>query len=77
MVKSNLGVVLDTVVPSENQVVAEFFCTFAQLWLVHQPHVQLAQSDLATVIHAFVISKLCYCSVLYLGYPWRLLERCN
>lgn len=47
---------------------------FAQIWLVSQLYPLLGQSDLATVIHILVTSRLDYYNVLCLRLRKRVVE---
>uniref|UniRef100_A0A803SRC4 Reverse transcriptase domain-containing protein n=1 Tax=Anolis carolinensis TaxID=28377 RepID=A0A803SRC4_ANOCA len=65
----SLGVLLDSSLTLEAQVSAVAGRAFAQLKLVRQLRPYLVKSDLATVVHALVTSRLDYCNALYVGLP--------
>uniref|UniRef100_A0A803T7X0 Reverse transcriptase domain-containing protein n=1 Tax=Anolis carolinensis TaxID=28377 RepID=A0A803T7X0_ANOCA len=65
----SLGVLLDSSLTLEAQVSAVAGRAFAQLKLVRQLRPYLVKSDLATVVHALVTSRLDYCNSLYVGLP--------
>ena len=59
----SLCVLLDSSLSLDAQVLAVARSAFAQLKLVSQLHLFLEMSDLATVAHALVTSRLDYCNV--------------
>uniref|UniRef100_A0A803SSU4 Reverse transcriptase domain-containing protein n=2 Tax=Anolis carolinensis TaxID=28377 RepID=A0A803SSU4_ANOCA len=65
----SLGVLLDSSLSLEPQVLAVARRAFAQLRLVRQLRPFLGRSDLATVVHALVTARLDYCNALYVGLP--------
>uniref|UniRef100_A0A803TNY3 Reverse transcriptase domain-containing protein n=1 Tax=Anolis carolinensis TaxID=28377 RepID=A0A803TNY3_ANOCA len=65
----SLGVLLDSSLALDAQVSAVAGRAFAHLKLVHQLRPYLEKSDLATVVHALVTSRLDYCNALYVGLP--------
>uniref|UniRef100_A0A803TMD6 Reverse transcriptase domain-containing protein n=1 Tax=Anolis carolinensis TaxID=28377 RepID=A0A803TMD6_ANOCA len=65
----SLGVLLDSALTLDAQVSAVAGRAFAQLKLVRQLRPYLVKSDLATVVHALVTSRLDYCNALYVGLP--------
>uniref|UniRef100_A0A803TWJ5 Reverse transcriptase domain-containing protein n=1 Tax=Anolis carolinensis TaxID=28377 RepID=A0A803TWJ5_ANOCA len=65
----SLGVLLDSSLSLEPQVSVMAREAFAELRLVHQLHPYLRKSDLATVVHVLVTSRLDYCNALYMGLP--------
>uniref|UniRef100_A0A803T733 Reverse transcriptase domain-containing protein n=1 Tax=Anolis carolinensis TaxID=28377 RepID=A0A803T733_ANOCA len=65
----SLGVLLDSALTLEAQVSAVAGRAFAQLKLVRQLRPYLVKSDLTTVVHALVTSRLDYCNALYVGLP--------
>uniref|UniRef100_A0A803TP95 Reverse transcriptase domain-containing protein n=1 Tax=Anolis carolinensis TaxID=28377 RepID=A0A803TP95_ANOCA len=65
----SLGVLLDSSLSLEPQVSAVARGAFAELRLVRQLRPYLGRSDLATVVHALVTSRLDYGNALYVGLP--------
>ncbi|XP_062818981.1 probable RNA-directed DNA polymerase from transposon BS isoform X1 [Anolis carolinensis] len=65
----SLGVLLDSSLALDAQVSAVAGRAFAHLKLVRQLRPYLKKSDLATVVHALVTSRLDYCNALYVGLP--------
>ena len=63
------GVLLDSSLSLDAQVLVEGRSAFAQLKLVHQLCPFLESADLALVTHALVTSQLYYCNTLYMGLP--------
>lgn len=60
-----LGVLLDSHLSLESQVTVVARSALAQLRLVRQLHLSL--SDLITMVHALVTSRLGCCNMLYMG----------
>ncbi|XP_062822834.1 uncharacterized protein LOC100554203 isoform X4 [Anolis carolinensis] len=71
----SLGVLLDSVLMLEAQVSAVAGRAFAQLKLVRQLRPYLVKSDLTTVVHALVTSRLDYCNALYVGLPLKTAQK--
>uniref|UniRef100_A0A803T4Q0 Reverse transcriptase domain-containing protein n=1 Tax=Anolis carolinensis TaxID=28377 RepID=A0A803T4Q0_ANOCA len=71
----SLGVFLDSSLSLEPQVSAVARGAFTQLRLVRQLHSFLGRSDLATVVHALVTSRLDYCNTLYVGSPLKMAQK--
>uniref|UniRef100_A0A803SZA6 Reverse transcriptase domain-containing protein n=1 Tax=Anolis carolinensis TaxID=28377 RepID=A0A803SZA6_ANOCA len=65
----SLGVLLDSLLSLEPQFLVVARGTFAELRLVHQLRPYLGKSDLATVVHTLVTTRLDYGNVLYVGLP--------
>ena len=63
----SLGVLLDSALSLDAQVLAVARSAFAQLKVVCQLRPFLGMSDLAMVTHALVTSRLDYCNTLYMG----------
>ncbi|XP_062825481.1 uncharacterized protein LOC134295910 [Anolis carolinensis] len=71
----SLRVLLDSSLSLEPQVSAVARGAFAQLRLVHQLRPFLGRSDLATVVHALLTSRLDYCNTLYVGLPLKTAQK--
>ena len=71
----SLGVILDSCLSMEVQVANVTQVAFFHLHQARLLAPYLSKSDLATVIHAMVTSRLDYCSSLYAGLPLNLLRK--
>ena len=71
----SLGVLLDPQLLLDSQVAAVARGAFAQLRLIRQLRPYLSCSDLTTVTHALVTSRLDYCNALYVGLPLKTVRR--
>uniref|UniRef100_A0A670IWM0 Reverse transcriptase domain-containing protein n=1 Tax=Podarcis muralis TaxID=64176 RepID=A0A670IWM0_PODMU len=71
----SLSVILDASLSMEAQVTATAKATFFHLRRIKPLVPYLSRPDLATVIHATVISRLDYCNSLYAGLPLKLSQK--
>ena len=71
----SLGVLLDSALSLDAQVSGVARSPFAELKLVRQLRPFLEKSDLATVTHALVTSRLDYCNVFYVGLPLKSVQK--
>uniref|UniRef100_A0A670HZ87 Reverse transcriptase domain-containing protein n=1 Tax=Podarcis muralis TaxID=64176 RepID=A0A670HZ87_PODMU len=71
----SLGIILDASLFREAQITATAKVTFFHLRRIKQLVPYLSRPDLATVIHATVISRLDYCNSLYAGLPLKLSQK--
>uniref|UniRef100_A0A803SZI2 ribonuclease H n=1 Tax=Anolis carolinensis TaxID=28377 RepID=A0A803SZI2_ANOCA len=71
----SLGVLLDSGLTLEAQVLAVAGRVFAQLKLVRQLRPYLEKSDLTMVVHVLVTSRLDYCNALYVGLPLKTVRK--
>uniref|UniRef100_A0A8D0GH51 Reverse transcriptase domain-containing protein n=1 Tax=Sphenodon punctatus TaxID=8508 RepID=A0A8D0GH51_SPHPU len=71
----SLRVVLDSGLCLDRQVELVAKAAFRQLYLVRRLRPYISRPDLATLIHAFITSRLDYCNALYVGLPLFLVRR--
>uniref|UniRef100_G1KYX6 HSR domain-containing protein n=1 Tax=Anolis carolinensis TaxID=28377 RepID=G1KYX6_ANOCA len=71
----SLGILLDSSLSLEPQVSEVARGAFAQLRLVRQLCPFLGKSDLATVVHTLVTSRLDYCNALYVRLPLKMARK--
>ena len=71
----SLGVLLDSALNLDAQVLAVARSTFAHLKLVHQQSLFVEMSNVAMVTHALFTSYLDYCNVLYMGLPSKSFQK--
>lgn len=71
----NLGVLMDSQLHLEKQVNAVVRASFFQLRLLAKVKPFLSRADLEKAIHAFISSRLDYCTALYYGLNKSLLHR--
>ena len=69
------GVLLDSSLSLDAQVLVVARRAFPQLKLVRQLCTFLEMSDLATVTHALVTSHFDYYNTLYVGLPWKTVRK--
>lgn len=71
----SMGMLLDSQLSPENQVIVVVRTPFAHLWLVRQLQPYLNQSDLTIEVHALVTSKLDYCNGLCVGLVLKMVRK--
>ena len=69
----SLGVHLDPALTMEFQVASVVCTAHLHLWWIAQLCSYLDAGAFTTLVHALLISRLDYCSVLYVGLPLRLM----
>uniref|UniRef100_H3AXX0 Uncharacterized protein n=1 Tax=Latimeria chalumnae TaxID=7897 RepID=H3AXX0_LATCH len=74
-VTKSLGVFLDSSLTLERQISSVVSAGFFHLRNIKKLHPFLPHDSLATLMHAFVSSRIDYCNALYIGLPLKLIHR--
>ena len=71
----SLGIHLDPTLTMETQVASVVHTAFFHLWWIAWLRTYLDMGALTTLVHVLVISRLDHCNALYMGLPWRLMQK--